>query len=78
MNIEQSHVSTKTYILSLIAVAGISITGAGIFFTVVGNNEKVQYVNERLNKKTARIEIEILALDKRLIKLEQKNSDNED
>lgn len=74
-NIEKSHVSVKTFVISLVLVASGAITGTVAWMTVVHANTRVEYINDRLDKKTGRNEEAIKNLEDRVNALELPNTD---
>lgn len=75
-DIEASHVSVKTFVIAIVIVAGGVMSGTIAWMTVVHANERVEYINDRLDKITKRNAAAIEEVSNRVTTLELPGSDD--
>ena len=74
-DIEHSHVSIKTLVIVGFFIASGCVSGTIAWMTVVHANERVEYINDRLDKITKRNAESIKTNSSRISILELPNSD---
>jgi hypothetical protein len=77
-SIEESKVALKTVFVIVFGAVSITATVSSVYHGIVYNSERVEYVNDRIDKKTSRNASLIEALDDRIDILEQTGSDDDD
>ena len=73
MDLEKATINAKTYILSLLAVVSVAVSGTVTYMTLVQASEKIEHTNVRLDKKTARNEAKLDNLENRIRTLENEH-----
>ena len=76
--IEESKVGLKTAALMIVGAMSLTATVSSVYHGIVYNAKRVEYVNERIDTKTGRIEEEVSGLDDRVRALEKFNKDMKD
>lgn len=69
--IEESKVSLKTVAVIVLGSISLTATVSGVYHGIIYNNERVEYVNERIDKKTSRNESLIIEANDRIDRLEK-------
>ncbi|NOQ49335.1 MAG: hypothetical protein GQ553_01530 [Nitrosomonadaceae bacterium] len=77
-DIESSHMSMRSVAILLFFACSMTASAVVAWMTVVHANERVEYINGRLDTKTGRNAKDIKDLESRVIKLELPSSDNTD
>ena len=72
-DIESSTVSLRTFIIAVVSAISLSISGTMIYMTLLHSSERIEYTNDRIDKKTARNEELIHDLKNRLESLEERH-----
>ncbi len=72
-DLEAATISAKTYIITILAIVSISVSGTVTYMTLVQASEKIEHTNIRLDKKTARNEAKLDNLENRIRTLESEH-----
>lgn len=69
-DIEETKVSLKTMAVLILGAISLTATVSSVYHGIVYNSERVEYVNDRIDKKTGRNEEEVILLKNRVSNLE--------